>query len=37
MKKVVISGRCKLEENVKKWIQHFENKGFEVIDHPNKI
>jgi len=37
MKKVVISGSSKLQDKVKFWINHFEKKGYKVIDYPKKI
>ena len=37
MKKVVISGSSKLQGKVKFWINHFEEKGYEVIDYPKQL
>lgn len=37
MNKVVISGSSKLQHKVKFWINHFEEKGYEVIDYPKYV
>ena len=37
MKKVVISGSSKLQDKVGKWIEHFLNLGYEVLDYPKLI
>lgn len=37
MKKVVISGSSKLQENVNYWLNHFKNKNFEILDYPKLI
>lgn len=37
MKKVVISGSSKLQEELITWKEHFEQKGYEVIDYPKQV
>lgn len=37
MKKVIISGSSKLQDKVKFWINHFEEKGYEIIDYPKYV
>ena len=37
MKKIVISGSSKLQEELITWKKYFEQKGYEVIDYPNKL
>lgn len=37
MKKIVISGSTQLQEKIKVWIQHFEEKGYEVLDYPRLV
>lgn len=37
MKKVVISCSSKLHDKVGKWIEHFSNLGYEVLDYPKLI
>lgn len=37
MKKVVIAGSAKLHKEVNEWLNHFENKNYEILDYPRKI
>lgn len=37
MKKIVISGSAKLKQEINKWINFFESKGYKVLDYPKKI
>ena len=36
MKKVVISGSCKLHDKVDYWVNHFKSHGYEVLAYPNE-
>ena len=37
MKKVVIAGSAKLQNEVNKWLKIFEKKNYEVLDYPRAI
>lgn len=37
MKKVVIAGSAKLQQEIQNWRKFFINKGYEVLDYPKKI
>ena len=37
MKKVVIAGSVKLQQEIQNWRKFFINKGYEVLDYPKKI
>lgn len=37
MKKVVISGSAKLQDNTNYWIKYFANKGYNILDYPRPI
>lgn len=37
MKKVVIAGSAKLQNEINKWINYFETRNYEVIDYPKEI
>ena len=37
MKKIVISGSSKLQEELITWKKHFEQKGYKVIDYPKQV
>lgn len=37
MKKVVISGSAKLQKEIKKWIEFYEQKNYTILDYPKKI
>ena len=37
MKKVVISGSSKLQEELITWKEYFEQNGYEVIDYPKQV
>ena len=37
MKKIVISGSSKLQEELITWKEYFEQKGYEVIDYPKQV
>ena len=37
MKKIVISGSSKLQEELITWKKYFEQKGYEVIDYPKQV
>lgn len=37
MKKIVISGSSKLQEELITWKKYFEQKGYKVIDYPKQI
>lgn len=37
MKKVVIAGSAKLQQEIQNWREFFINKGYEVLDYPKKI
>ena len=37
MKKVVIAGSAKLQQEVNKWLAFFESKNYEVLDYPREI
>lgn len=37
MKKIVIAGSVKLQKEVEKWKNFFENKNYEVLDYPRAI
>lgn len=37
MKKVVITGSAKLQNEINKWIDIFRNNNFEVLDYPRDI
>lgn len=36
-KKIVISGSSKLQKEIKFWINHFEDKNYEILDYPKQI
>lgn len=37
MRKVVISGSAKLQDNINYWIKYFEKKGYNILDYPRPI
>ncbi len=37
MKKVVIAGSAKLQQEIQNWRELFKNKDYEVLDYPKKI
>ncbi len=37
MKKVVIAGSAKLQNEVNKWLEVFEKKNYKILDYPKKI
>ena len=37
MKKVVIAGSVKLQKEVEKWINIFENNGYQILDYPRAV
>lgn len=37
MKKAVIAGSTKLQKEIKKWVDYFENLNYEVLDYPKEI
>jgi len=37
MKKVVISGSSKLQEQVKYWYKYFTDKGYKILDYPKSV
>ena len=37
MKKVVISGSAKLQDNINCWIKYFEKKAYNILDYPRPI
>jgi len=37
MKKIVIAGSAKLQKEVNKWINIFENNNYEILDYPRVI
>lgn len=37
MKKVVIAGSAKLQNEVNKWLKIFKSKNYEVLDYPRAI
>lgn len=37
MKKVVIAGSAKLQEQINYWITYFKNQNYEVLDYPKEI
>ncbi len=37
MKNIVISGSAKLQKQIKKWINFYEEKNYTVLDYPKKI
>lgn len=37
MKRVVIAGSAKLQNEINKWINYFETSNYEVIDYPKEI
>jgi hypothetical protein len=37
MKKVVIAGSAKLQDDIAKWVGYWQGRGFEVADYPVKI
>ena len=37
MKRVIISGSAKLQDNINQWVKYFENKNYEVLDYPKLV
>lgn len=37
MKKIVIAGSAKLQNEIDNWVKVFKNKNYEILDYPRKI
>lgn len=37
MKKIVIAGSARLQNEINNWINYFENNGYEILDYPKII
>lgn len=35
MKKLIISGSCKLQKEVNYWVNYFKSKNYEILDYPD--